>query len=101
MLISKNDILQHKPPFLMLSATQEWLLVENISKNTDIYILNIVEKKDGKFHTRSIQLYEAPFYVGAYIWELNYGTTLMTLYHDTLDQHPAKTVWMEWLSIKD
>ena len=45
-----------------------------------------------------MQLSETPFHVGADVWELNYGATLMTLNHEVLNGHPAKQLWQEWLS---
>lgn len=82
----------------MQSATQEWLLIESIVLFEDNLNLAIIEKIDGCFSKRAMQLGETPFHVGADVWELNYGATLMTLNHETLVEHPAKLLWKEWLS---
>lgn len=98
MLITQKDILNSRPPFLMQAATQEWLLIESIALLENQLNLVIIEKIEGRFSKRILQLGETPFHVGADVWELNYGATLMTLNHATLSEHPAKLLWQEWLS---
>lgn len=98
MLITQKDILKSRPPFLMQSATQVWLLIESFVLFEDNLNLAIIEKIDGSFSKRAMQISETPFHVGADVWELNYGATLMTLNHEVLNGHPAKQLWQEWLS---
>jgi len=100
MLNTQKNILNSSPPFLMQTAIQEWMLIESVSIDAEQYNLAIIEKNNGVFKKRTIQLAEPPFYIGAEIWELDYGATLMTLYHDSLVKHPAKKLWMEWLNIQ-
>jgi hypothetical protein len=97
MLISQKDILEYNPPFLMRMANSTWQLVENVVLDEKNYCLTIIEKVDGDFTKRIIQLDEAPFYVGVEVWELNYGSTLMTLRHESLTNHPAKHVWQDYV----
>lgn len=98
MLISQNDILQCTPPFLMQSASNDWLLVDKICVEGENYILSILEMSADEFIQRSILLNEAPFHVGAEVWELEYGATLMTLQHASVADHPARRLWQKWLS---
>lgn len=100
MLITQKDILKSSPPFLMQTSTQEWLLIESIALLEDSCTLEIIEKIGGRFAKRTMQLGEVPFHVGADVWELNYGATLMTLNHEALKGHPATLLWQEWLSSK-
>jgi hypothetical protein len=98
MLISQKDILECNPPFLMRLSNSAWQLVENVVLHEARYCLTIIEKIDGKFSKRLIQLDEAPFHVGEDVWELDYGSTLMTLRHESLTEHPAKQVWQDYLN---
>ncbi len=98
MLISKKNILECNPPFLMELPNNKWQLVGQITLVGERYSVTIIEKDDGNFTKRIINLDEAPFYVGEDVWELNYGSTLMTLNHKSLDDHPAKQLWQEYLA---
>ncbi len=98
MLITQKGLLNSSSPFLMQTATRGWLLVESITLHEGVLKLAIIEKIEERFSKRIMQLDETPFYVGADVWELNYGTTLMTLNHETLAEHPAMLLWQEWLS---
>jgi len=98
MLITQKDILKSSPPFLMQSAKQEWLLIASITLLEASLNLVIIEKIDGCLSKRTMQLGETPFHVGADVWELNYGATLMTLHHESLLKHPAKLLWQEWIN---
>ncbi len=97
MLISDKDILISNPPFLLEFATNEWTLVSKISGSNNNLKLEIVERKNGVFSQRTLELNDPPFYVGADIWELEYGSRLMTLNHQSLIDHPARKIWKEWL----
>ncbi len=97
MLISDKDICKSNPPFLLQSATSEWTLVSKISGSNNNLKLAIVERKNGGFSQRTLELNDPPFYVGADVWELEYGSRLMTLNHPSLIDHPARKIWKEWL----
>lgn len=97
MLVSKKEINNANPPFLLTSATKSWVLVSKVSESNNCLTLEIVEIKNGKFNVRSISLNELPFYVGADIWELEYGSVIMTLNHPSLHDHPANTLWEQWI----
>ena len=100
MLNSPNNILEHQPPFIFKSADNDWLLIAEIKQVKDGLDLTVVEKHNNEFRKRIVRLEEAPFYVGAEIWELNYAATLMTLNHASLKQHPATLLWQEWIKYK-
>lgn len=100
MLITKKDLLNSRPPFLMKSAAGEWLLIEKIQSSAIGLNLTIIEKVDSKFCKRTIQLDEVPFYVGADVWELNYGATILALEDDSLKGHAANELWQEWVNSK-
>lgn len=97
MLISKKNILETNPPFLMALTNNQWQIVAQITLLDERYKLTIIEKIDGKFTKRILQLDETPYHVGVDVWELNYGATLMTLKHESLADHPAKGMWQEFL----
>jgi len=97
MLISKKNILECNPPFLMHLSNSKWQLVEQIALIDNRYHLTVMEKESESISKRVIYLDEAPFHVGEDVWELNYGSTLMTLNHESLAGHPAKQMWQEYL----
>jgi len=97
MLVSKKGIHNANPPFLLRSATGKWTLVSKITETENCLKLEVVEIKNGNFSMRFISLNEQPFYVGADIWELEYGSVLMTLNHSSLNDHPAQTLWEQWI----
>lgn len=97
MLISDKDICKSNPPFLLQSATNEWTLISKISGSKHNLKLEIVERKNEEFSQRSLVLNDPPFYVGADVWELEYGSRLMTLNHPSLINHPAREIWKDWL----
>ena len=100
MLNSPKNILDHQPPFVFSSTNEEWRLIVKIEQVEGKINLMVVEKKNDTFNTRVISLDETPFHVGADVWELNYGATIMTLNHSSLDNHPAKQLWQEWIKQK-
>ena len=101
MLPSKKDILKCSPPFLMELPTGEWSLIINVAEVNGFLKLDIVNMKKGVLKQRAIELTEQPFYVGADVWELNYGSVLMTLEHPSLLGHPARKIWEAWLASKN
>ena len=78
----------------------DWFLVTEIIKADSIQKLVIVYRKDDEFKQRCVDIAEPLFYVGADVWELEFGSILMTLEHPTLLDHPAMKLWMEWLNFK-
>ena len=101
MLSSKKDILECSPPFVMEYPAGDWSLVTKISGVNNILKHTIVYIKNGALKQRYLDVKEPPFYVGAEVWELDYGSVLMTLNHPSLLEHPARKIWEEWLVIKN
>ena len=96
MLPSTKDIFETKPPYLLEHPAGDWSLVIEILNVDKGLKLTSLFLKNNKFLQRDIIIDEPPFYVGADVWELEYGTILMTLDHPTLSEHPAKTMWNKW-----
>jgi hypothetical protein len=96
-LSSQKNILEYRPPFLMESPTGVWTLVVKIVSTDNSLKLLIVHDENGEFEQRSFIVTEPPFYVGADVWELEYGSVLMTLNHPSLHDHPANQLWEKWL----
>jgi len=99
MLISKKDISSVQLPMLMQTSNRNWKLVLK-TKTSATFDIEILERVNDEFITRVISQDEPPFYVGEDVWELDYGTTLMTLNHESLATHPAHQLWKEWLAYK-
>ena len=96
MLLSKKELFDCNPPFLIKFANGKWSLAVKISiLNNNIKLL-IVQTENGELLKRYFEISEPPFYVGAEVWELEYGSVLMTLNHPSLDNHPAKKLWEKW-----
>ncbi len=74
----------------------DWSLVIKISRVNEGLNLTILYMNSDKFREREILIDVPPFYVGAGVWELDYGSTLMTLEHPSLCEHPAKIMWEKW-----
>jgi hypothetical protein len=74
----------------------DWSLVIYISKVDNGLNLTILSLKDNKYIQRNLLITVPPFYVGADIWELEFGSTLMTLDHPVLLEHPARIMWDKW-----
>lgn len=100
MLISEKDILDVSPPFLMKYATGNYFLITNISRVNNRLRLDLVEKENGDYKQRSFEITDFLFYVGEGVWELEYGSILMTLEHPSLANHTAKKLWQEWYIYK-
>jgi len=97
MLPTKKEISNQQVPLLMQITNSDWKLVLSV-KYENNFEIEILERKNGEYLKRVISQDEEPFYIGADVWELNYGATLMTLNHETLAGHPAKQLWEDWLS---
>lgn len=100
MLPTKKDILECSPPFVMEYTAGDWSLVTKISGVNNLLKLTIVYIKNGELKQRYLDVMEPPFYVGADVWELDYGSVLMTLNHPSLLEHPARKIWEELLAFK-
>lgn len=96
MLPSKKDISESSPPFLMKFPSGEWSLVTEIINENNNQKLVIVYLKDDQLKQRYYVVSEPLFYVGADVWEAEYGAVLMTLNHQTLYDHPANRLWQKW-----
>ena len=101
MLITKKELTKEYVPMLMVSAQGTWKLVIDILRDRNEWQLCLLETRDNEFVTRKVKVTEEPFYVSSEIWELDYGTTLMTLQHETLTNHPALKLWQAWLDSKE
>ena len=97
MLSSNKDLSSSLPPFLLQSPDGDWKLVTKVNVADEACSLQIIEKKDQIFSTRTISQDAPAFYVGADVWELDYGASLMTLKHASLVNHPANLLWQQWL----
>lgn len=96
LLPSNKNILNALPPFLMKHPDGKWSLVIRITKSDNSLELIILHLDECTFTQRKILLTTPPFHVGADIWELDYGSVLMTLSHPTLSSHPATSLWQRW-----
>ncbi len=97
MLNQRIDIVEAAPPFLLSMPDNNWHLVINIEKlSADHYQCVCVEKQNNQFSEYTKDILEPPFHVAENIWELSYGVELMTLLDDSLQQHPARDLWMAW-----
>jgi len=98
MLNTQKDIASAALPLLMQSANGDWKLVIRVSLSEKKSDFHIVEKIQEVLDTRVISQTSPVFYVGAEVWELDYGATLMTLQHASLADHPANELWQQWNS---
>ncbi len=96
MLNSQQDIASAKLPLLMQSSNGDWKLVIKVTIGETQYDFHIVDSSQEELSSRIISQQAAPFYVGADVWELDYGATLMTLHHASLSNHPANELWQQW-----
>lgn len=96
MLTSQKSILESKPPYLLVHPAADWSLVVDIANAVNGLKLMILDELDNQFTKREIDIYTVPFHVGAEVWELDYGTVLMTLKHPSLVDHPARELWERW-----
>jgi hypothetical protein len=96
MLPARKNILYCKPPYLLKHPTGKWSLITDVESRGDKIELSALQVNQGQYETQSMTIDDMPFYVGADIWELAYGSVLMTLDHPTLKMHPANQLWSEW-----
>ena len=96
MLPARKNILYCKPPYLLKYPTGKWTLITGVKSRGEKLELISARIEEGEFKTDTIRLDDMPYYVGADIWELPYGSVLMTLNHPTLEKHPAGQLWSEW-----
>ena len=100
MLPARKNILYCKPPYLLKFPTGKWSLITTVESRGEKIELSSLQLDDGECKARTVLLDELPYYVGADIWELPYGSVLMTLNHPTLKLHPANQLWSEWRNNK-
>ncbi len=98
MLNAQRDIANAKLPLLMQSSNGDWSLVVKVTIGEAKYNFHIVERLQEELTSRIISQQAAPFYIGADVWELDYGATLMTLHHASLTNHPANELWQQYLA---
>ena len=96
MLPSKKEISESSPPYLLKHPNGDWSLVTKVIDSKKGQKLVLLYIKNNKFKQREVEIKEPLFYVGADVWELEFGSILMTLDHPTLFNHPAMTLWKQW-----
>ena len=101
MLNQRIDILEATPPFLLSMPNNIWHLVINIEKqSTEHYLCHCIKYQNNDFIEYTKDISEAPFHIAENIWELSYSVEIMTLIDDSLQDHPARTLWQQWQSRK-
>lgn len=96
MLNTQKDVSTAQLPLLMQMPGGDWKLVVQVCVSEEKSDFRIVEEIKQEFNTRLITQSSPAFYVGADVWELDYGATLMTLQHASLSNHPANELWQKW-----
>ena len=97
MLITQKDINDAQAPFILENPTGDWKLVVNILRTENQFTVEVVDSNQSELSIRTIELEDVPFYVGADIWELEYGTRLIKLDRKSEPLHPAYKLWKKWL----
>ena len=101
MLNQRKDILAAQPPILQVLANGEWHLISNITQTgPQSFACQCIRKSANEIEQYQRTINEVPFHVAADIWELEYGVQLMTLMHSSLNNHPARILWRDWLKSK-
>ena len=100
MLPSIKNICECKPPFLLKHSTGDWSVIIKILDNDKELRFITLYTDNNEYLQSNFTTSEKPFYVGADIWELNFGSVIMTLSHPTLTKHPATKLWHDWVSEK-
>ena len=93
MLPTQKDIADCRPPFLLKYPSGDWSVITKIMKHKEEITFHTLYTELSELLQSKITIKEKPFYVGADIWELNYGSIIMTLKHPTLAEHPATKLW--------
>ncbi len=97
MLNQRIDILEAQPPFLLTMPGNVWHLIINIEKIAEEkYCCACIKQQDNAVVQYTQDIHETPFHIGDGIWELSYGSELMTLVDSSLNDHPAKILWQQW-----
>ena len=97
MLNQRVDILEARPPLLLSMPGNAWHLIISIEKIAEEkYRCTCIKHQDNSIQQYTQEISETPFHVGEGIWELSYGSELMTLLDNSLGDHPAKMLWQQW-----
>ncbi len=97
MLNQRIDILEAKPPLLFTTSSGAWHLVTDIKKiDEEKYYCTCIKQQNNTLQQYAQEIKETPFHVGNNIWELSYGSELMTLLDSSLNDHPATMLWKRW-----
>ena len=99
MLNQRIDITTATPPLLQVMPDNSWHIILRVEQVTDHTLkCSCLKEDEGVAKQFSCELSEAPFHVGADIWEMSYGVQIMTLMHESLCDHPARRLWQRWQS---
>ena len=97
MLNQRIDILDAQLPLLLSAPDDTWHLIISIEKlDSENFLCTCIQQLDNTIQQYTKEIKQIPFHVGEGIWELDYGCMLATLLNDSLNEHPAKTLWQQW-----
>lgn len=97
MLNQRIDILDAPMPLLFSMPDNTWHLIISIKKShSEHFECVCIKQLDKTIKQYTLEIKQTPFHVGEGIWELDYGCELMTLINDSLNNHPAVTLWQQW-----
>lgn len=97
MLNQRIDILDAPLPLLLSMPGNAWHLIISIEKIAEEkYQCACIKQQGNSMHQYTQEINETPFHVGDGIWELSYGSELMTLLDSHLTTHPATLLWQQW-----
>lgn len=96
MLVSSKNILNSVFPLLMESNLGNCKLIINITTCNDNIILCTLDKVNGIFVQKNILLGEQPFHLGDDVWEIEYGSRIMTFNAHMKNNHELYQLWRDW-----
>ncbi len=97
MLNQRIDIVDAPLPLLLSMPGDTWHLIIKIEKlSDDEFCCSCLRQSDNSIEEYTQDIHETPFHVGDGIWELSYGSELVTLLDSSLNDHPAKQLWQQW-----
>lgn len=97
MLNQRLCITDAQVPLLQTFLNEQWHLIVNIrTLEAEVLECTCVRENGGTLEEYLHRIYETPFYVAEGIWEMQYGSQIMTLLHDSLENHPATAIWQAW-----
>lgn len=97
MLNQRHCVTDAKIPLLQTFLSDQWHLIVNIRfLDTDVLECTCIRDNEGTIEEYLHRIYETPFHVAEGIWEMQYGSQIMTLLHASLENHPATKIWRTW-----